>query len=660
MNLPYLRKRLVVLTVVCVCALTLMFSFRTHADDEAVWRPITRAELAMKAPQVDPDADAEAIFWDTTLDDKKVGKLTYRHYVRVKIFTERGRDRFAKMDIRFTKGRKIDNVAARVIKPDGTIVDLKPEDIFDREIAAAGKIRIQAKSFAIPGIEPGVIVEYQYSEMIKGDSAAYERLEFQRDIPMQKVTYSVRPYSGASLGFETYNMPQVRWNKEKDGYFTYTMTNVPAYKEEPYMPPADEVRKWVYLYYRTWAGAFQWSFLSMTWDEILKKLSKPNKEVKQKAAELTAGAHSDEDKVRRIYDFVQKHIKNFAYDKTLTEEQIEKMDVKDGDDALRRGMGGSVSIDMLFASLTKAAGLPTNIVLAPDRSENFFSQGKYPFPNFVQWSAIAVQVDGQWKYFDPCAPFLPAGTLAWNREDTTAMVIGDGGHSWMKIPMSDVKVSAAKRTGKFTLDTEGNLAGTVSLEYNGQQAISRRRDEFRDSDSKREDSIKDEFKTRISTAEFTDMRIENFDDSTKPLIYTFKVRVPNYAQKVGKRLILQPGFFEYGASPVFSAASRTYDIYFPYPWSEQDSVEITLPKGMDLDSADAPAEVFDGKRIGDDKITMGVDKKTNTLVYNRSFHFGGGGYVLFPAAAYPVIKQMFDGFYKADTHAISLKQAANQ
>ncbi len=122
-------------------------------DDEIVWRPVTPDELQQKAPKVEPDADAEAIFWEIRLDDRKQGKLVYSHYVRVKIFTERGRERFSKMDIPFIKGRKIEGVAARVIRPDGTVVLLKPEDIFEREIAKAGKAKVLAKSFAVPGID---------------------------------------------------------------------------------------------------------------------------------------------------------------------------------------------------------------------------------------------------------------------------------------------------------------------------------------------------------------------------------------------------------------------------------------------------------------------------------------------------------------------------
>lgn len=649
-------KKLGLLAFVVVCSAVSLNALAV--EDPVVWRPVTTEEMQMKTPKVEADADAEAIFWEVRLDDKKQSKLSYSHYVRVKIFTERGRERFSKMDIPFTKGRKIENVAARVIKADGTIIELKAADIFEREIAKAGKARVLAKSFAVPGIEPGVIVEYQYSEVIKGDSASGERLVFQRDIPLQKVTYYVRPYGQSTLSFNSYNMPETRFIEDKKGFSVGTMYDVPAFKEEPYMPPDDEVRKWVYLSYRSIGSLFQWSLVSEYWAGWLKKLSKPNKEVKAKAAELTAGATTDEEKIRRIYLFVQNNIKNVSYDRTLTEEQIEKIDVKDGDDALKRGMGNSLHVDMLFASLARAAGFETNIFLAPDRSEYFFNAEKYPFANFVEWSGIGVKVGQNWMFFDPCTPYLPFGTLAWNREDVRAMLIGDGGYIWKTTPISEPQKSPAKRTGKFTLAADGTLEGTVKIEYSGHQAISRRRDDFRDSQSKREENIKDEIKRKLSTAEISNIVIEHFDDNTKPLTYSFKVRVPSYAQKAGKRLIIQPGFFEHGSSPVFSSATRTYDVYFPYPWSEEDSVEIALPAGYAVDSPDIPRELADSQNISRLKVAMRIDNAKNILYYTRYFHFGGGGNTLFPVNAYPAVKGLFDAFHRADTHAISLKQNA--
>src|SRR6266850_703790 len=55
------------------------------------WRPIDPSDLALKAPVVEPDADAEAIFWDIRVDDAGNNDLELSHYIRIKIFTERGR-----------------------------------------------------------------------------------------------------------------------------------------------------------------------------------------------------------------------------------------------------------------------------------------------------------------------------------------------------------------------------------------------------------------------------------------------------------------------------------------------------------------------------------------------------------------------------------------
>jgi hypothetical protein len=451
-------------------------------------------------------------------------------------------------------------------------------------------------------------------------------------------------------------MDDTKFVDDAKGFRVATMYNVPAYKDEPYMPPDDEVRKWMFLSYRTIGSLFQWMSVGYRWQEGLKVLSKPNKEVKAKAAELTTGVLSEEERIRKIYDFVQKDIKNISFDRTLSEEQIEKLDVKDADDALKRGMGSSFYLDMLFASLARAAGFEVNVILASDRSENFFSPEKYPFSSFVEMSGIAIKIGPTWRYFDPCAPFHPFGTLPWNRENVRALLIGEGGQNWVTTPLSDETKSPAKRTGKFELSEDGTLQGFVTLEYDGHQAISRRREQYRDSQSKREENLKNEIKSRIDSAEITEISIENFDDSRKPLTYKFKVRVPNYAQKVGKRMIFQPGFFEYGAKPVFSAAKRTYNIYFPYPWSENDTVEIHLPKNYALDNADAPAEVADTNKISRLKIGITIDNATNNLRLTRSFYFGANRNILFPVAAYEPLKGLFDNFHNADSHALALKQ----
>src|SRR5215207_8243070 len=112
------RKLISMLSFLCLCVAGAVSAVAQDKD----WRPISPADLAAKSPVVEADADAEAIFWEVRIDGSSDEDLSMRHYVRVKIFTERGREKYSKFDIPFTKSVKIKDLAARVVRPDGTSV----------------------------------------------------------------------------------------------------------------------------------------------------------------------------------------------------------------------------------------------------------------------------------------------------------------------------------------------------------------------------------------------------------------------------------------------------------------------------------------------------------------------------------------------------------
>jgi hypothetical protein len=636
-----------------------LFTAAFAGGDNFVWRPISQQEMAMTKPVVDADADAEAIFWDVELDNKKGTKLFYTHYVRVKIFTERGREKFSKFDIPFVKGKKVEDVAARVIKPDGTIVELSPSDIFERDIIQFGKVKVRAKSFAVPGIEPGVIVEYHYKETFKNDSADGERLYFQRDIPMQSASYSVRPYKEMTLNFDFHNMPRTEFRPNDDGFYVATLKNVPAFKPEPQMPPDEETRSWVYLSYRTIGGSFAWGMFGSKMGIAFGQITEPTDEVRRKASALTSHISDDEEKLRKIYEFAQKQIRNVSFDSTVTDEQRENLKIKGADDVLKRALGSYIDIDYIFASLAKAAGFEVNLVFSGDRSENFFNPERDVSGSYIHPSGIAVKTDSGWKFYNPGIPYMPFGKTFWFEEGVSAILVGERGYIWGKTPSSTYSQSQAQRTAKLKLLEDGTLEGTVKIEYDGHQAIIRRRDQFKDSPDKRAENFKDEIKERMSTAEISALTVENFDDAEKPLTYNFKIRVPNYAQKTGKRLFFQLGFFEYGSKPLFSSSTRTHQIYFDYAWSEEDNIEFELPKNFLPENPETPKDVIEKQNVGGLKVFMLIRNADNTIKYQRKFFFGGGsgGNLLFPVTAYAPLKTLFDSFNKADSQSITLRQS---
>lgn len=647
-------KRIVALFLFC---LLIVFSHAQaiFAGGDS-WREISPAELAMKTPRVEAGADAEAIFWEVRVDDSSSEELALKHYVRVKIFTERGREKFSKVDIPFYKGMKVKDVAARVTKADGTNVEINKADIFEREIAKADGIKVKAKSFAVPNIEPGVIIEYRYREVYDDASAGNMDLRFQRDIPIEESSYYVKPYSGNSqMRVMSFNMGGTKFVKDEKGFSVAKMDNVPALKEEPRMPPEDEVRSWMLIYYGSPLN--NWAFIANAFGGAFKNASKPNGDVKAMAQQVAGGASTDAEKLSKLFQFAKTQIKNVSYDPSMTDEA--RADIikhnKNAGDVLKNKQGGTADVDLLFGSMAQALGFDARPVLSGDRSEMFFKPQNQSL-RFVHPCCVAVKVGGSWKFYNPGAYFVPEGMLAWNEEGTSAMVAGEKEFYWVEMPVSDTDKSVAKRTGKFSLAEDGTLEGTVRIEYTGHLAYAYKMENYDESANKREENLKDEVKKQISTAEISDISIENANDPEKPFVYSYKVRVPGYAQRTGKRLFLQPGFFRYGAEPMFSSATRLYDIFFHYPWAEQDNVEIQLPKNFSLDNADAPAPLADPQKISSLDIKIGTDKEQTFLRYTRNFYFGGGGLTLFPASAYQPVKNLFDAFHKSDTHTVTLKQ----
>jgi hypothetical protein len=270
----------------------------------------------------------------------------------------------------------------------------------------------------------------------------------------------------------------------------------------------------------------------------------------------------------------------------------------------------------------------------------------------------AVKMGEKWEFFNPSSYYAPYGLLGWATEGQTAMITDNKGPIWVPLGLASADKSTEKRSGKFKLLPDGSLEGEGRIEYTGHWATTIKNINRGDSDVEREKYLKDKLRSMIlGSAEIENFTMENLDDPEKPVVYTFKIRVPDYASRTGKRLFFQPNVFERSSKPRFVSNTRKYDIYISYPYSESDDITLELPDGFSLESADSPMPIKDKQGIGSDEVSMGVTKDGKTLVYKRKFSFGNDGYIQFPVSSYPILKQFFEAFNSVDVHQLTLKQA---
>lgn len=632
----------------------------------AKWDPVDPKELALAAPLVEKDADAEVLLWDVRVADQFVGneaQTVYQHYMRVKIFTDRGRDAQSRVDIPMFGSVRVRDVEGRSIKRDGTFVELKKSDVFDRDLVKLGGLKVRATSFVLPSAETGGILEYRWREIRDENLSNNLRLPFSSDIPVQLVKYHISPLGLAGLGYVMKGRPfhATPTPLTSEGrFYSTSMSNVPAYREEPHAPSGWELRPWLLIYYAVRADppapAEFWLKFSRERASEYRKATEPTAEIEQAAANLGVGSGTLDEKIHAIVAFCRAKIVRLDVD---TVSDAERKGFKWNESptaALAKGRGTASDVAMLFVAMARALGLDARIALLPSRNDVTFNPA-WMLPQLFTGRIVAIRDKEAWRMLDPTHPYAPDGHLAWTQESQEALIPDERAVVSVSTPASPPEWTTRTRTGTFRLSEDGTLEGDVTTEFTGHLDLGFKVQEDHRAPAERIKSLKEELSGRMASAELSDVSIDNVTDVGKPYSNRYHLKVPGYAQRTGSRLFFQPAVLQKGVAPTFQAATRRDPIFFDFAWKEVDRISIVLPAGYELESPDAPREVPLG-RLGGYSMKLAKRPDGTRVEMTRELTFGGDGRLQFPAASYNALKMFFDQVHKNDGHTLSLRRAA--
>ena len=637
------------------------------------WLPITDAEMKLKAPIVDKNAGVEALFTrihvadDFSASSDEFHRISV-HYIRLKVFTQEGKDKAANFDIPYDTKTAVTSIAGRTIKPDGTILELSKDAIHDRVTVKTGGVKRMAKSFAMPGVEVGSIVEYRWREIHEGGDFKYMRLQFQDEFPVQHAAYFVRPISSQyvteQMALLSFNCKPTQLKLDAEGFNFTTLDNVPAFREEPMMPGEPNVRPWVLVYYGSGGNRKgpdkYWADVAKEKYGELKASLKTSGELKQTAAEVVAGAKDDNQKAILLIRWIHAHVRDLFSRQVSDEERatiLKKMPKerrRTSAEVFKSGIGTPDEMNTLFAALAMGVGLDARPLMIANRDDVTFDK-RLMEQFFLRSVDMAISIGGTWKIYDVSTRLLPPGMLSWREEGVAALIADPKKPEFIRSPASAPADSLSARTAKLALSEDGTLSGDVSETWTGHAAEQRRHGLDGESAERQRESTKEEILRVFPQAEVTALDLENADNAEQPLRLSYHIKVPNYAGRTGKRILLQPLFFQHGGTPVFSAADRQYDVVFQNAWQETDKVTIQIPAGFQLEKAENPGSMDLGSP-GTYTLTMSAGK--GELICARDFTFGRDGFIAFARASYPSLKNVFDEIHRRDEVTLSLRQAA--
>jgi hypothetical protein len=623
--------------------------------------PLSPEDLKMTSEPKAPGAPAIILFREVDRDDN--GRTSHEDdYLRIKILTEEGRNH-ANVEIVFNKASEnIVNVHARTIKPNGSVVEFDGK-VFEQTIEKARGLRYLAKTFTLPNVQVGDVIEYRYTVDLSEQFIYGSRWILSDQLFTRDAKFTLKPY------VSKHSLMILRWTwqglvagsepkKGPDHIVRLEAHNIPAFQLEDYMPPPDELRARVdFIYEDEYLERDPdqfWRHVDKKRNDVLETFVGKRKAMEEAVAQIVSPSDPPEMKLRKIYDRVQQ-IRNRSYEirKSAQEEKRDKdKPVENVEEVWKRGYANGQQLTWLYLALVRAAGFDAYGVWASDRRFYFFNP-KTMENRKLNANVVLVKLNGKDLYFDPGAAFTPFGMLTWSETGTPGLCLDKDGGTWVRTTLPQSSESRLEHTAKLKLTDSGSLEGKVTITYTGLEAMYHRLDVRNADDVTRKKFLEDRVKNQIPVAAEVELTNKpDWSNPETPLVAEFDVNIADWASNAGKRTVMPAGLFTAIEKRVFEHSDRVHPIYVQYPYETLDDVNIELPEGWQVSSV-PPPQTRDGHIV---TYSLKADKDgAATLHITRKLTWD---FLLLDAKYYPALRDFFQSVRTGDDQQIILQSAA--
>jgi hypothetical protein len=641
--------------VICFAlALSAGLAREAHGQD---WQPILKEDLALKDNPASPGANAMLLYRENKVDGDESAVYEYR---RIKIFTDNGKE-LADVEVPFVKGEyDVKDVRARTIKPDGTIVNFDGK-VYEKVVYKSGGLKWMVKSFTLPEVQPGCIIEYKYHE--QWDRQYYVNVAWgvQNELYTRRAKFTMQPpryMPNAVLYWRTYGIPKTTQPEKKGDSYVMEVHDLPGLEEEEFMLPRKILQARVEFYYRE-IGDPQgetperyWKRIGKKWDDQLERFIDRRSALESALSQIVGAGDSPETKLRKIYAFVQKQ-RDTSYDLEKTEKETKQENLKSNDnveDVLKHGYADGRQINFLFVGLARAAGFESSEVYLAPRDKVWFS------PDLMDSSQLAadvvwVRLGGKDIYLDPAARYYSYGLLPWFETETKGLRLNKQGGDFVNTNAPVAEDSLRERHVDLNLDAEGNVSGTITIDYTGQTACLKREAERNEDDEGRKKGIERTVRESLpADATFDLTQMKGWEDNNVPLHIEGKLRMSGFGATTGRRILAPATIFKSTQVKAFQPSKRRNDIYFSFPYLEKDDITLHVPQGYSLETV--PAAINSPPRVLQYSLTTAADG--NGVKVHRELNVSE---IYFKVDYYQAVRQFFDLVRSGDETQLVLASA---
>jgi hypothetical protein len=635
----------------------LLFTTRGVSAD---FPPVNSAELKITSVPNQPGAAAFILAHEEIDDDL----LHFQSvYMRIKVLTEAGREH-ANIELPYNdRTFDIAAVHGRTIHADGTIIPFEGKP-FEKVIVKGKDLRYKVKSFTMPDVQVGSIIEYRYEIRYNDNILIPPKWTLQETMYQQYVHYVFKPsdddvlLAHGRIGHGhawTWHTPRNEEPVKGKDKIEITLKDVPAFIEDDYMPPGDILKYYVYFYYQSARSSDEfWKDEGKFWNKDVEQFAKKSDAIAGELAQIVSPSDTPEQKVRKIYAYVGK-LENTTYLPSRSDQEKKALGLKaskNASDVLRQKTGNRDEITRVFLAMVRQAGISAYSMIVTSRDNSFFMPQLMDFDQLDHEIAI-VQLDGKDVFLDPGTRFCPYGMLYWKYSAARGLRQTPDlkGAAIAESALGSYSDANTTRTLKVKLNKNGQAEGTLQIKYEGQEALRRRLKAVKTDAAGRTKDLEDEVKAVLpGNAEVSLSNQPDFS-SDGALIAEFKITAPVLIS-AGKRVLLPAHLLAASQPERFPHAERKYPVYFDYPYTESDDVYITLPPMLQVQSLPAPSKTtLEYAAYGNS-----YDQSNNQLLVRRKLIMNGN---IFETQRYSELQNFYRATRASDTQQLLLKVSGN-
>ncbi|MDP4204692.1 MAG: hypothetical protein Q8859_01700, partial [Bacteroidota bacterium] len=359
---------------------------------------------------------------------------------------------------------------------------------------------------------------------------------------------------------------------------TYTMEDIPAFKEEAYIDSKLNYLASIEFELRqtSFPQSFQYN-LTNTWNDVCEKLLNSeyfgeqlnnDNYYSQDLAAALADKNSVIEKINAIVDLVKKKVKwNDSY-RLFTNKPLKTV--------YKEGSGNSAEVNLLLISMLKSAGLTTYPVALSTRSHGFIPMGRASIDALNSVLALVIN-DNKRILVDAtshasCPNILPMEYL----NDQGIIVAKD---KIDKIQLTPDFLSKENTFSQIEFAQDGKLKLKTSIMRTGNKAVNYREQNWNLDTQKISENIQKSGSLNIS-----DYKINNLTTNLeKPVVESFVIDMSDKASLGDKVIYVNPFISNRYTQNPFKLIDRTYPVNFGYPFDETYTCKIQIPQGYKIE-----------------------------------------------------------------------------